>query len=229
MRLLVVEDDQDLREALVEGLRFSGYVVDEAVDGEDALFQYETESYDLMVLDLNLPKLDGFGLLEKIRENDLDFKVLILSARNQATDKVRGLDVGANDYLTKPFDFIELEARIRNLLRRQFVQEQLELTFEEICLNTAKNEVTIHGESLKLTKKEFSILRYLLMNKDKVVSQEELISHVWDSHANQFSSSIRVHIASLRKKLKTKLGYDVIGTKVGVGYYLTEKAGDENV
>lgn len=229
MKLLVVEDDSDLRSALVEGLRHSGYAVDEAENGEDALFQYETENYDLMILDLNLPKRDGFSVLEKIREADLEFKVLILSARNQAVDKVKGLDVGANDYLTKPFDFIELEARIRNLLRRQFIQEKTDLEVAGIKMSIDKNQVLVNETELKLTKKEFSILRYLLMNPNKVVSQEELISHVWDSHANQFSSSIRVHIASLRKKLKEQLGYDVIGTKVGVGYYLVKKTGEEHV
>ena len=229
MKLLVVEDDSDLRSALVEGLRHSGYAVDEAENGEDALFQYETENYDLMILDLNLPERDGFSVLEKIREADLEFKVLILSARNQAEDKVRGLDVGANDYLTKPFDFIELEARIRNLLRRQFIQEKTDLEVAGIKMSIDKNQVLVNETELKLTKKEFSILRYLLMTPNKVVSQEELISHVWDSHANQFSSSIRVHIASLRKKLKEQLGYDVIGTKVGVGYYLVNETGEEHV
>ncbi|ODJ47789.1 DNA-binding response regulator [Brochothrix thermosphacta] len=229
MKLLVVEDDSDLRSALVEGLRHSGYAVDEAENGEDALFQYETENYDLMILDLNLPERDGFSVLEKIREADLEFKVLILSARNQAEDKVRGLDVGANDYLTKPFDFIELEARIRNLLRRQFIQEKTDLEVAGIKMSIDKNQVLVNETELKLTKKEFSILRYLLMTPSKVVSQEELISHVWDSHANQFSSSIRVHIASLRKKLKEQLGYDVIGTKVGVGYYLVKETGEEHV
>ncbi|WP_240312202.1 response regulator transcription factor [Brochothrix thermosphacta] len=159
MKLLVVEDDSDLRSALVEGFRHSGYAVDEAENGEDALFQYETENYDLMILDLNLPERDGFSVLEKIREADLEFKVLILSARNQAEDKVRGLDVGANDYLTKPFDFIELEARIRNLLRRQFIQEKTDLEVAGIKMSIDKNQVLVNETELKLTKKEFSILR----------------------------------------------------------------------
>lgn len=228
MKLLIVEDDQDLRGALAEGLELSGYAIDQAEDGEEALFKYQTEAYDLMILDLNLPERDGFQVLEKIRENDLEFKVLILSARDQAEDKVRGLDVGANDYLTKPFEFIELEARIRNLLRRQFIQEKNDLSFDQVLLSVATNEVQVAGEALKLTKKEFSILRYLLLAGEKVVSQEELISHVWDSNVNPFSSSIRVHMASLRKKLKERLGYDIIGTKVGVGYYLREEAGEKN-
>lgn len=228
MKLLIVEDDQDLRSALKEGLELSGYAIDQAENGEEALFKYQTEAYDLMILDLNLPERDGFQVLEKIRTTDLEFKVLILSARTQAEDKVRGLDVGANDYLTKPFEFIELEARIRNLLRRQFIQENTVLSFDQVTVSVAKNDVHVAGESLKLTKKEFSILRYLLLAGEKVVSQEELISHVWDSHVNPFSSSIRVHIASLRKKLKERLGYDIIGTKVGVGYYLIEGFGGEN-
>ena len=140
MKLLIVEDDQDLRGALAEGLELSGYAIDQAEDGEEALFKYQTEAYDLMILDLNLPERDGFQVLEKIRENDLEFKVLILSARDQAEDKVRGLDVGANDYLTKPFEFIELEARIRNLLRRQFIQEKNEYAFYKYIMSFATKE-----------------------------------------------------------------------------------------
>lgn len=225
MRLLVVEDDDDLRLALVEGLRMSHYAVDETADGEEALYLLTTEAYDLVLLDLNLPKIDGFSVLKQIRESNADLKILILSAKSNALDKVEGLDLGANDYLTKPFDFIELEARIRNLLRRQFIQENNILKFRNITLNISEGTVAIGDEALQLTKKEFAILRYFLLNRDKIISQEELLEHVWDSRANQFSSSIRVHIASLRKKLQHYVDYEVIGTKVGVGYYLVKEGG----
>lgn len=229
MKLLIVEDDRELCKSLAEGLRFSGYAIDTSEDGEDALYKYETEKYDLMILDINLPKINGFSVLEKIRENDLEFKVLILSAKDQTEDKVRGLDTGANDYLAKPFDFVELEARIRNLLRREFLQKQTTLIFDDIYLSIDKCEVKVGEVYIKLTKKEFSILRLLMLSDRRVVSQEELIAHVWDSNVNPFSSSIRVHIASLRKKLKEQLGYDVIGNQVGIGYYLVRKRDDVNV
>lgn len=227
--MLIVEDDDDLREGLIEGLRLSHYAVDSAKDGAEALYLLTTENYDLLVLDLNLPKLDGFSVLKAIREINSDLKILILSAKSSAVDKVQGLDLGANDYLTKPFDFIELEARIRNLLRRNFSQEQNLLTFRDIELNISKGEVFVKGKAIKLTKKEFSILRYFLLNMNKTISQEELIEHVWDSTVNQFSSSIRVHIASLRKKLTHCLTYEVIGTKVGIGYYLIKESEQADV
>lgn len=223
MRLLVAEDDDDLRMALVEGLRMSHYAVDETADGEEALYLLTTENYDLLLLDLNLPKIDGFSVLKQIREKNENLKILILSAKSNALDKVQGLDLGANDYLTKPFDFIELEARIRNLLRRQFTQEKNRLTFRNITLDISEGTVAIDDQALKLTKKEFAILRYFLLNRDKMISQEELLEHIWDSRANQFSSSIRVHIASLRKKLHHYVDYEVIGTKIGVGYYLVKE------
>lgn len=223
MRLLIVEDEDDLRASLTEGLRMSHYAVDETADGEEALYLLTTEKYDLLLLDLNLPKVDGFTVLKQIRETNSELKILILSAKSNTLDKVHGLDLGANDYLTKPFDFIELEARIRNLLRRNFTQEKNQLTFRGLTLNISEGTVLVGDESLELTRKEFSILRYFLLNRDKIISQEELLEHIWDNRVNQFSSSIRVHIASLRKKLHGYLDGEIIGTKVGVGYYLVKE------
>ena len=187
------------------------------------------DKYDLVILDLNLPEMDGLEVLQQIREFDLELKVLILSARNTVSDKVHGLDNGANDYLTKPFDFEELEARIRNLLRRSFVQQNNILTYDKLKMSVSKQTVYINDEEVSLTKKEFSILQYFLLNPNKVISQEELIEHVWDSNANSFSGAIRVHIASLRKKIKTLLTYDLIETKVGAGYYLKERIKDNEM
>ncbi len=219
MRILVMEDELDLQEAIADGLRIDGYAVDTCDNGETAYELLYGVDYDLVVLDLNLPKMDGLGVLEKIRGEKPELKVLILSARSSVHDKVKCLDIGANDYLAKPFDFVELEARIRNLLRRKFVQESNMLSCGEIKVDLSKRIAVVNENELALTKKEFALLEHLLLNKNRVVSQEELIEHVWDQNADSFSGAIRVHISTLRKKLKTVLTYDPIGTKIGEGYF----------
>lgn len=226
MRILIVEDEMDLQEAIAEGLRIDGYAVDTCEDGDTAYELLYVENYDLVILDLNLPGMDGLEVLDKIREEKPNLKVLILSARDSVSDKVKGLDLGANDYLTKPFDFEELEARIRNLLRRKFVQEQNEISYCGISLNLSERKVVIHNKQLALTKKEFALLEYFMLNQNRVISQEELIEHIWDSEADSFSGVVRVHIAGLRKKLKTELGFDPILTKIGEGYLLQEESQD---
>lgn len=226
MRILVVEDEIDLQEAIAEGLRIEGYAVDTCSNGEDAYELAYVENYDLIILDLNLPKMDGLKVIEKIREENNELKVLILSARSSVNDKVKGLDIGANDYLTKPFEFAELEARIRNLLRRKFVQENSLLSCGNINIDLSKRTAFVGEKELILTKKEFALLEYFLLNQEKVVSQEELIEHVWDGNADSFSGAIRVHIATLRKKMKVLLDYDPIRTKIGEGYFITKNDGD---
>lgn len=226
MRILVVEDELDLQEAIAEGLRIEGYAVDTCSNGEDAYELAYVENYDLIILDLNLPKMDGLKVLEKLREENKELKVLILSARSSVNDKVKGLDIGANDYLTKPFAFAELEARIRNLLRRKFVQENSLLSCGNINIDLSKRTAFVDEKELILTKKEFALLEYFLLNQEQVVSQEELIEHIWDGNADSFSGAIRVHIATLRKKLKALLDYDPIRTKIGEGYFITNNDGD---
>ncbi|OOR24827.1 response regulator transcription factor [Bacillus cereus] len=226
MRILVVEDELDLQEAIVEGLRIEGYAVDTCSNGKDAYELAYVENYDLIILDLNLPKMDGLKVLEKLREENKELKVLILSARSSVNDKVNGLDIGANDYLTKPFAFAELEARIRNLLRRKFVQENSLLSCGNINIDLSKRTAFVDEKELILTKKEFALLEYFLLNQERVVSQEELIEHIWDGNADSFSGAIRVHIATLRKKMKALLDYDPIRTKIGEGYFITKNDGD---
>ena len=164
--------------------------------------------------------MDGIDILSKVRSQDKNIKILILSARSTVSDKVTGLDSGANDYLAKPFDFEELEARIRCLLRRTFIQEDTILVWDSISLDTVRRSASVNGEELALTKKELALLEYFLLHPDKVISQEEMMEHVWNMEADSLSNAVRVHIASLRKKLKAALSYDTIATKIGAGYYL---------
>lgn len=228
MRILVVEDEIELCDKVCEGLTIDGYAVDTCYDGGEAQELICVENYDLVILDLNLPGMDGIDILKSIRESNNEVKILILSARGSISERVKGLEMGANDYLVKPFAFEELEARIRNLLRRQFIQVKPIIEFDKIKLDTTKRVVTACEKEVVLTKKEFGILEYLMINKSKVVSKEEMIDHVWNFEADSFSNSIRVHIASLRKKLRIALGYDLLQTKIGEGYYIS-KNGDENV
>lgn len=220
MRILIVEDEEDLCSIIAEGLQIDGYAVDQCHNGTEAYELICVEQYDLVVLDLNLPGMDGLDILRAVRHENQDVKFLILSARATVADKVTGLEEGANDYLAKPFAFEELEARIRNLLRRNFTQQKSTLAYGSLSLDTTARTVSVSGIPLTLTKKEFAILEYLLMHPGKVISQEELMDHVWDMEADSFSNAVRVHIASLRKKLRTVLKKDIIQTKIGEGYYL---------
>lgn len=228
MKILVAEDELSMQKALTKGLKKCGYAVDSASDGEEALELIELNSYDLVVLDLNLPKIDGIGVLQKIRKTDNDLRVLILSARSEVEDKIIGLDTGANDYLSKPFHFKELEARIRALLRRDFIQKDTVLSHGDIKINTAMKLVYVNDRKVGLTKKEYAILEYLFMNKSKIVSTEELIEHIWDSETDLFSNSIKVHINSLKNKLSEYTGNrELIKNTRGLGYTIAEEDVDE--
>ena len=220
MRLLVVEDEKALCESIAKGLRLDGYEVDTAFDGEEAMDIISTDSYDLIILDLNLPGMDGLDILKNMRASDNETNVLILSARGGLNDKIEGLDSGANDYLCKPFHFEELEARVRSLTRRRTVQNNIVLECGEISLNTKTRTAFAKGEEVLLTRKELAILEYLILHQGRPVSQEELIEHVWDSSVDSFSNSIRVHISALRKKIRTALGEDPITNRVGQGYVI---------
>lgn len=220
MHLLVVEDERALCETIVRSLRRLAYSIDYCYDGEKALELLGSEKYDLVILDLNLPKQDGMSVLRKLRQSDRETRVLILSARNEVADKVAGLDAGANDYLSKPFHLAELEARIRSLTLRQFTQRDVVLTCGALSFDTKARTANAQGEPLTLTRKETGILEYLMLNQGRPISQEELIDHVWDNSVDNFSNSIRVHISALRKKLRTALGYDPIRNRIGEGYLI---------
>ncbi len=222
MHILVVEDEKVLCETIVRSLCRLDYSVDSCYDGNEAIELLSIESYDLVLLDLNLPGTDGMTVLRKLRQTDRDTKVLILSARSEVADKVDGLDSGANDYLSKPFHLEELEARIRSLTRRQFTQNDVVLTCGDISFDTKSRTASAAGLKLTLTRKESAILEYLLLNRGRPVSQEELIDHVWDNSVDNFSNSIRVHISALRKKLRAALGYDPIRNRIGEGYVMED-------
>ncbi len=223
MHILIIEDEKQLCCSIAEGLRIDGYETDTCFDGNKGLELCLTENYDLILLDLNLPGVNGLDILRQFRNQDDRTPVLILSARGQIQDKVEGLDLGANDYLTKPFHFEELEARIRSLTRRKFIQENVCLKWGELTFDTRTRETLVNGSPLSLTRKESSLLEYFLLHQGRVISPEEIMEHIWDGSVNTFSNSIRVHISALRKKLRAALGTDPIQNKIGQGYILEEK------
>ena len=221
MKILLVEDEVELSNVVSKGLRKSSYVVDQAFDGEEALELFYINSYNLIVLDLNLPKIDGLKVLQEIRKEDKRTKVIILSARNRTEDKVEGLKLGANDYLEKPFDFLELVARIDNLLRWDFVQKDTIINYGPIKIDTAKKIVYCQGEDIELTNKEYGILEYLTYNDERLITAEEIMEHVWGEDSEVFfSTSFQYHMSSLRKKLKMK---DFIKTVRGQGYFINKE------
>lgn len=222
MHILVVEDERALCETVVRSLRRLAYSVDFCHDGNEALRLLGVESYDLVLLDLNLPGADGMTVLRSLRQEDRDTPVLILSARSEVTDKVAGLDAGASDYLSKPFHLEELEARVRSLTLRQFTQNDIVLTCGQVTFDTKARTAAAAGKELTLTRKEIGILEYLMLHRGRPVSQEELLDHVWDNSVDNFSNSIRVHISALRKKLRAVLGYDPIRNRIGEGYVMEE-------
>lgn len=221
MKILLVEDEELLSNAIVKGLKQLGFAVDQAFDGEEALYAYEVNAYDLIVLDLNLPVIDGVEVLRRIRKADLETKILILSARSEVGDRVLGLNEGANDYVVKPFDFEELIARIHNLIRRAFIQAPAVLRVGELAIDVLAKSVTLGQAPLSLTNKEYGILEYLMLNQGRVVSQSELIEHVWDSEADPFSNALKSHLHALKKKLGDM---DLICNVRGQGYIIR---GDE--
>ena len=220
MHLLVIEDERALCETIVRSLRRLSYSVDYCYDGKRALELLDVECYDLILLDLNLPGKDGMTVLRTLRQNDRETRVLILSARGEVEDKVKGLDAGANDYLAKPFHLAELEARIRSLTLRQFIQPDVLLTCGRLTFDTRSRTAAVNEQSFTLTRKETGILEDLMIHQGRPVSQEELIDHVWDNSVDNFSNSIRVHISALRKKLRAALGYDPIRNRIGEGYIM---------
>src|SRR5476649_1172098 len=218
LRLLVIEDDPDLNRQLATALTDAGYVVDSAFDGEEGHFLGETEPYDAVILDLGLPKLDGVAVLEKWRKSGKMMPVLVLTARDSWSDKVAGLDAGADDYLAKPFYTEELLARLRALLRRAAGLAAAEIEIGPLRIDTRASRVTLNGNPVKLTSQEYRLLAYLAHHRGKVVSRTELVEHLYDQDFDRDSNTIEVFIGRLRKKLDAGL----IQTVRGLGYSLED-------
>lgn len=201
MKILVVEDEPKLNKGLVLGLQQRGYVVDSALDGEEGERLARQNAYDVLILDVMMPKQDGFTVCRHLREAGKTMPILFLTAKDATIDKVEGLDLGADDYLVKPFSFDELVARLRSLLRRptQMVSDVIEL--DELKLDTRAQRLTIREKEINLTAREYGLLEYLLRNKGVVVTQQDILDHVWDQFFDSFSNVVNVHIKNLRKKL----------------------------
>ena len=223
MRILVVDDEMDLADAVARGLRREGYAVDVAYDGEDALEKTRLAPYDLLCLDITMPGIDGREVCRRLREDPPEGdppRVLFLTARDSVDERIAGLDDGADDYLIKPFAFPELSARIRTLLRRESSRTTATLTVGDIELDTASHQVHRRGVEVSVTAKEFALLRYFMARPGTVISQEELLEHVWDENADPFTNTVRVTVGTLRRKLTLDDLDAPIETVIGSGYRL---------
>jgi len=220
MRLLVVEDDKNLREQLNGALTDAGYTVDTADNGEEGQFLGETEPYDLVILDLGLPKVDGLSVLKAWRKDGRTMPVLILSARDRWSEKVEGLDLGANDYVTKPFHMGELLARVRANVRRQTDHTSSTIEVGDLRLNSATGQVTVNGAPVKLTAYQYKVLDYLMHHAGRIVSRTELTEKIYSQDHERDSNTIEVFIGILRRKI----GSNRIVTEKGLGYRLIDPA-----
>ncbi|WP_100641866.1 response regulator transcription factor [Alteromonas facilis] len=223
MRLLVVEDDSRLLMQLDSYLRGNGYSVDLADDGEKALFLLNEHPYDLAIVDIGLPKIDGFEVIRSARSKDIKCPILILTARDRWQEKVEGLDAGADDYLTKPFHNEELIARVKALIRRSSGQPNPVVTFGPISMDTRSEEILVSGQSLDLTAYEYKVMEYLLMNPSKIVSKTELTEHIYDQDFDLDSNVIEVFVGRLRKKIDPDGSIKPIETLRGRGYRLNRQ------
>lgn len=220
MRLLVVEDDVKLVRALERGLRQEGYTVDLAATGDDALAKASDSDYDAVVLDVMLPGVDGFSVCEELRRRKRWVPVLMLTARADVNDRIRGLDGGADDYLVKPFDFGELLARLRVLTRRGPAERAPVLTVGDLRVDPAAHIVTRAGRQVELTAREFEVLEFLARHAGEVVSRTQLLEQVWDENYDGSPNVVDVYIGYLRRKLERPFGRRLIGTVRGVGFRL---------
>ncbi|HSW91066.1 MAG TPA: response regulator transcription factor [Candidatus Saccharimonadales bacterium] len=222
MKILVIEDDRTISAAICDGLRQEKFAVDAVYDGEEAHAAVLGDSYDLLVLDVMLPGMDGVTLAQTLRGQKIHIPILMLSARDQVIDKIAGLNIGADDYVTKPFSFEELLARIRALLRRPRASIGDVLQVEGLTCNTVTNVVTREGQNIQLSAKEYALLEYLMRNKQQIVSKNNLLNHVWDFDADVLPHTVEVNVANLRTKVDKPFARPLIHTVRGFGYTIKE-------
>jgi heavy metal response regulator len=221
MRILVIEDEKKVANFIKKGLEEEHYAVDTAYNGETGLYMTEVNEYDLVVLDLMIPKIDGLEVLKRIRGNKNSVPILVLTAKDTVEDIVRGLDLGCDDYLTKPFEFKEFLARIRALLRREKEEKEPALKIADLTLSLVTHKVMRKGKEIELTSKEYALLEYFMRNPDKVLTRTMISEHVWDYHFDSMTNVIDVYVNYLRKKIDKGFEPKLIHTIRGVGYILS--------
>lgn len=229
MRILLVEDEPRVASFINKGLREQSFAVDIATNGEDALYKANISEYDLIILDVMLPLKDGYAVCRDLREQGIKTPILMLTARDGVDDRVAGLDSGADDYLIKPFDFKELLARLRALLRRSKELRPATLRVADLILNTSNHSVTRGGKAISLTAKEYALLEFFVLRENLLVGREEIAEHVWDENFDPFSNIIDVYVRRLRKKVDEGFDLPLIHTRRGEGYILSTRMEDGDV
>jgi len=220
MRILIVEDEKKVAGFIKKGLEEETYAVDAAHDGEEGFHLASMNQYDMIILDLMLPKMDGLEVLTRLRDKKINIPILLLTAKDAVEDKVTGLNKGADDYLTKPFAFSELLARVRSLLRRGQAETKTELKVGDLSLDLVSHKVNRNGEEIELTGKEYSLLEYFMRNEGKVLTRTMIAEHVWDYNFDTFTNVIDVYVNHLRKKIDKQYPAKLLHTLRGVGYVM---------
>jgi len=220
MKILVVEDERDLNRIITKHLKKNNYSVDSCFDGQEALDFISYSEYDLIITDIMMPNVNGYEFIDKLRTTKNNTPVIMLTAKDTLEDKIVGLDSGADDYIVKPFEFEELLARIRVLMRRNYGLATNIIQIEEVTLDLAKKQVAKSGEIIDLTGKEYEVLEYLMKNKGSILSRDQILNHVWDYEYEGASNIVDVIIKNIRKKLDRGEGNTIIYTKRGLGYFV---------
>jgi DNA-binding response OmpR family regulator len=229
MRILIIEDEKELARILKQGLQEHAFTVDLAFDGQEGLYMAETYPFDVLIVDIMLPRADGFTIVERLRSKNNDVPVLILTAKGEVEHRVKGLNKGADDYIAKPFDFSELLARIKALIRRHKGTISPLIQIDDLVINLNSHVVNRRGEDIKLSAKEFAILRYLALNKGKVISRTELMEHVYDTESEYDSNVIDVYINYIRNKMDRGYSKQLLRTIRGAGYILTDSSDNADI